>query len=165
MDERDTDFSLVCRVGATRLCALPLAHVLETLRPQRLEPLNGAPPHVLGIALIRGVAQPVVDVARLLGERPGASHEVSRYVTLRVDERRVALAVGEVLGIRAIAQKDLQPLPPLLRHAAQGTVAALAAFDAELLLVLDSARLLPDEEPPPPEPPPDEPVEAETAAT
>ncbi len=139
--ERNSDFSLLCRVGS-RLCALPLQHVLETLRPLPVEPLSGAPEHVLGIALIRGVAQPVVDVARLLGE-PDA--QVTRYITILVGERRVALAVGAVLGTRPLMKDAWQQLPPLLRHAGQEAVAALGELDAELLLVLDSARLVPAE--------------------
>ena len=139
--ERNSNFSLLCRVGS-RLCALPLQHVLETLRPLPVEPLSGAPEQVLGIALIRGVAQPVVDVARLLGE-PDA--QVTRYITILVGERRVALAVGAVLGTRPLMKDAWQQLPPLLRHAGQEAVAALGELDAELLLVLDSARLVPAE--------------------
>lgn len=131
--------ALICRMG-TRLCALPLSHVVETLRPLQVKPLTGAPEHVLGVTLIRGVAQPVIDVARLLGEN-GA--EIGRYVTLRVGERRVALAVGQVLGTRELARAEMQDLPPLLREAGQGSVTALSTIDAELLWVLDSARLIP----------------------
>ncbi len=141
MNEQAAGQFLLCRVGP-RLCALPLSCVLETLRPLPVEPLTGAPAHVLGIALIRGVVQPVVDLARLLGEQDA---QASRYVTLLVGERRVALAVGQVLGTRDLSRRDLQALPPLLREAGRESIAALGRLDAELLLVLDGARLLPDE--------------------
>lgn len=141
----EADVFLVVRAGAARWCALPLGHVVETLRPLALEPLAGAPGHVLGIALIRGIAQPVVDLARLLGTCAGPADDITRLVTLRVGTRRVALAVAAVQGLRRIAPQAWQPLPPLLREAGQEAVAALATLDAELLLVLDSARLLPDE--------------------
>lgn len=134
--------ALICRIG-TRLCALPLQHVVETLRPLPVAPLAGAPAHVLGVALIRGLGQPVVDMARLLGE---GDAEVTRYVTLRLGERRVALAVGQVLGTRELALDELQDLPPLLRNAGQDSVAALGQIDAELLLVLNSTRLIPPAE-------------------
>jgi len=134
--------ALIFRIG-TRLCALPLPHIVETLRPLRVAPLAGAPEHVLGVALIRGLAQPVVDVARLLGEDEA---EITRYVTLRIGERRVALAVGQVVGTRVLHPDELQDLPPLLRHAGQDSVRALGQIDAELLLVLDGARLIPDDD-------------------
>jgi hypothetical protein len=49
----DAGLSLLCRVD-TRLCALPLATVLETLRRLSIEPLAGAPAFVLGRSVIRG---------------------------------------------------------------------------------------------------------------
>ena len=139
MTARGVDFLLLCRAG-TRLCGLPSQHVLETLRPLPVQPLAGAPEHVLGLVLIRGIAQPVVDLARLLGEEQA---QITRYVTIALNGRRVALAVGQVLGIRALARDALQALPPLLRQAGQETIAALGSLDAELLLVLDGARLVP----------------------
>jgi purine-binding chemotaxis protein CheW len=134
-----SDLSLVCRVG-TRLCALPMQHVLETFRPLPVEPLAGAPHYVLGLALIRGTAQPVIGLARLLGE---ADEPPRRFVSLAIDARRMALAVGEVLGLRRVPAASLQDLPPLLQPVPHEVVAALGELDARLLLVLDAARLLP----------------------
>jgi purine-binding chemotaxis protein CheW len=140
MDDFNAGSSLICRVG-TRLCSLPLTHVVETLRPLPVEPVAGAPPGVLGLAVIRGSAVPVVDVARLLG---AAGVRAERFVTVMVGDRRVALAVDRVLGVRAVAPESLQVLPPLL-GADSDVVAAIGLLDSELLLVLRSARLLPDE--------------------
>ena len=53
--------SLVCRV-ATRICALPVGVVIETLRPLPLEPIAGAPAFVTGPAIIRGEPVPVVEL-------------------------------------------------------------------------------------------------------
>ena len=140
MGEQIDDFSLICRVSS-RLCALPLRHVVETLRPLPVAPVAGAPEHVLGLSLIRGVVQPVVDVARLLGQANAGIH---RFVTLAVGGRRAALAVSAVLGLHEVDRIAWQALPPLMRDAGREAVAALGERDAELLLVLDSARLVPD---------------------
>jgi purine-binding chemotaxis protein CheW len=136
---------LVCRVGA-KLCALPLGAVLETMRPLPTEPLPGVPPFVSGVALIRSRPTPVVDARRLLGtETPSAP---ARYVTLVPDsgrsDRVTALAVDAVVGIRSIDVAALAELPGLLRHESETSVAALGTLDAELLLVLEHARLLPE---------------------
>jgi purine-binding chemotaxis protein CheW len=132
--------SLLCRVER-RLCALPLAQVEEIMRPLPVEPVAGAPAFVLGVAVVRGEAVPVVDVAALLGA--GGSH-ATRMVTMRVDGRRVALAVDAVLGVHAIEEKSLADLPPLLRVAGADAMSAVGQLDAELLVVLESARILPD---------------------
>jgi purine-binding chemotaxis protein CheW len=91
--------------------------------------------------MLRGAPVPVIDAARLLGDDDAPAQ---RYVSLAIGERRVALAVGEVLGVRAVPPDSVQALPPLLQEAAADSVAAIGRLDAELLLVLSSTRLLPD---------------------
>jgi purine-binding chemotaxis protein CheW len=132
---------LVARVGA-RLCALPLDHVVEILRPLPVEPIEGAPSFVLGLCILRGAPTPVVDAAGLLGE-PAGPHE--RFVAIKVDDRLVALGLGEVRGLHAIDAGAEGALPPLLQGAAGDLVAAVSALDAELLLVLNAARMIPDD--------------------
>lgn len=140
MNEPKADLSLICRVDA-RLCALPLVHVIETMRPLPVETIVGAPHFVRGLAVIRGAPVPVVDTAELLGA-PAAP--ANRFVTVIVGERLVALAVGSVLGVREVLTGSLHQLPPLLHEAGADVVAAIGLLDAELLLVLRGARLLPD---------------------
>jgi len=115
---------------------------VETMRPLPVEPVPDLPPFVLGVALIRGVAVPVIDAARLLGAAGSALP--TRYVTLRVGERQVALAVCAVIGVRLVSGAALADIPPLLNDAHAGTVAAIGTLDAELLLVLQASRLVPD---------------------
>jgi purine-binding chemotaxis protein CheW len=149
VDHRNTDLSLICRVR-TRLYALPLAHVVETLRPLPVEPLAGAPSFVPGLCVIRGVPRPVVDAARVLGgpalEAPPTDRPAARFVTVRAGAHQVALAVDAVLGVRAVPQDTLHDLPPLLHEAGAEAVAAIGRLDAELLLVLRSSRLLPEDQ-------------------
>lgn len=134
-----TDLSVVCRVGSC-LCALPVAHVDETMRPLPVEPLAGTHPFILGVAIIRGVPTPVVDAGLLLGA--GAVPSPKRFVALRVAERRVALAVDAVVGVRALPADSLAALPPLLQDA--GTVSAIGTLDSGLLLVLRGGRIVPE---------------------
>ncbi|MEO8184987.1 MAG: chemotaxis protein CheW [Deltaproteobacteria bacterium] len=132
---------LLCRVHQA-VCALQIHQVIETLRPLPLEPLARAPSFVCGVAILRGVPVPVVDLGLLL-----AAEQVqpSRFVALRVGARTVAIAVSAVIGVRALGGAVDRELPPLLRDAAGDLVRSLASLDRELLLVLDSGRLVPDE--------------------
>lgn len=133
------------------MCALPLAHVVETLRPLPVEPLAGAPAFVQGLCVIRGEPRPVVDAARLLSTpAPGEPPTTARFVTVRTGAQQVALAVDAVLGVRTVPPESLQDLPPLLQEACAEAVAAIGRLDAELLLVLRSSRLLPAAGLPPP---------------
>ncbi|KQW02895.1 hypothetical protein ASC87_00640 [Rhizobacter sp. Root1221] len=121
---------------------MPLAHVVETMRPLPVEAVAGAPHFVRGLAVIRGMPVPVVDAAHLLGELAAPAN---RFVTVIAGERRVALAVDSVLGVREVPTDSLHQLPPLLQEAGGDVVAAIGLLDAELLLVLSSTRLLPDD--------------------
>lgn len=132
--------SLVFRAGRY-LCALPLRHVVETMRPLPIEPVTAAPPFVRGVSLIRGEALPVVDVARLLGIE--TTHP-TRFVTIRVAERRIALSVDVVVGVRAIDEESVPELAPLLDSANAEMIAGIAERDGALLVVLRSARLVPE---------------------
>lgn len=139
--ERSIDLSLVCRARSIA-CALPLASVIETMRPQPLEPLSGAPDFVSGVALIRGAPVPVVDAGQLLG---GAQDRVERLVTLRTERGTVALAFEAVLGVRDLGPARLSALPPLLQAAGRDTISTIGRLDAALLVVLQSGRLVPEE--------------------
>ena len=67
-----------------------------------------------------------------------------RFVTLRLGRRCVALAVDAVIGVRRLEPGALGDLPPLLAHAAADTVDGIGTLDAELLLALRAARLVPE---------------------
>lgn len=124
---------------AGRACALRVGDVREVMRPQPIEPLAGAPPFVMGLAVVRGEAVPVLDLASLLGAEASA---VTRFVTVKAGDRQVALAVGEVIGFSQNLAEG-QALPPLA-VSAQSALEAVGALDRELLSVLGAARLVPE---------------------
>lgn len=137
---------LTMRAGS-RLCAVPIAYTVEVMRPLPVEQLAGAPSFVLGLAIIRGRATPVMNLAALLAEGAAAPITSSaRFVTLRVGSRGIALHVEAVLAIRTLEPAQLAALPLLWQGANAPAVKALAMLDRELLLVLEAARLLPEDE-------------------
>jgi purine-binding chemotaxis protein CheW len=132
--------SLLCRVRDV-LCALPLAHVGETMRPLAVEPIAGAPAFVRGVSVVRGRATPVVDAAFLICGEPSAP---SRFVTLLPGDRAVMLAVDEVVGLASLPD-GLAPFPSLIQNERVAAVAATGALDGALLVVLDATRVVPAE--------------------
>lgn len=141
VNEGPVDRVLVVRAGH-HTCALNLAHVLEVMRSMPVEPVAGAPEVVQGVSRIRGTPVPVVVLRTVLGLSSGA---FTRLVMLRAGERRVALAVDEVIGIRRFPRTGRSPMPPLLGEAAAGAIETIGALDSELLLILNSARIVPGE--------------------
>jgi purine-binding chemotaxis protein CheW len=129
--------------ASSKAYAIPISHVVETMRPLPIAPVTGMPEFVLGLSLIRGAPVPVVDVDSLVGSR--RTEEISRFVLLRVAERSVALAVGAVVGIRDLDAAHLQEMPPLLSNAGADVIEAVGVLDARLLLVFRASRLVPEE--------------------
>jgi purine-binding chemotaxis protein CheW len=139
---------LLCRIGS-RIGALALEDVRETMRPLPIEPLTGMPSFVLGVAIVRGSPAPVVDAGRLLNpfaspSTPLIASSSARFVSLKLGERTAALAVDAVLDIRPLATGILADIPPLLREAGAEQMAAIGALDTRLLFVLEAARLVPE---------------------
>jgi purine-binding chemotaxis protein CheW len=130
----------MCRVGSL-VCGLQLDQVTEMMRPLPIDFLEDAPTFMLGVSIIRGEPVPVLDAGRLLGAEKTT---MTRLVCLSVGARRVALGVGEVLGIQEVPHDTLRNLPPLLDKVSGDTIAVLGVLDGDLLVVLEGARLISD---------------------
>jgi purine-binding chemotaxis protein CheW len=132
---------LLCRAGV-HYCALPLTAVSETMRRLEVRAIAPCPAFVEGLTLVRGVAMPLVNLARLLGQLESAP--AVRFVHVTTGSRSVAVGVDEVVGVRLIEVGSASDFPPLLGGVREQFVDALTTLDRELLLVLSSARLLPE---------------------
>lgn len=134
---------LVVMVG-TRACAIPLHHVAETMRPLPIQSVAGMPNFVRGVSVIRGTPTPVVDLKALL-ENSENSLSYGRFVSLKLEERRVVIGVDSVVGLKHLDSAQLGELPPLLRDVNTDLIESFGTRDAELLLVLRAAHIVPDE--------------------
>ncbi|HEY6328675.1 MAG TPA: chemotaxis protein CheW [Blastocatellia bacterium] len=144
-------WALVIKSGA-RTCALPLKHVIETMRPLPVEPIDGTPSFVRGVSIIRGTPTPVVDLDSVLGT---AATNATRFVTLCLGNgsaekqpaklRQVALSVSDVIGVRNLTDLEMPDLPPLLSTAANGAVERIGTLDSGFLVLLRASWELPDE--------------------
>jgi purine-binding chemotaxis protein CheW len=120
-------------------------YVAETMRPLPVAPVLGTPEYVRGLSVIRGAPVPVVDLPALLDCRASGTSSTGRFVTVKAGDRRFALAVDSVIGIRELDATQLEELPPLLRHADVDLIEAIGVADAQLLVVLRGARILSEE--------------------
>lgn len=141
MNEPNGMHALLVRV-AGRTCAIPVAHVVETMRPLTIDTLTGLPPWVSGVSVIRGAPIPVVSLSTLCTETPSPP---GRFVVTRAGDRSIAFAVDTVLGVFQLSPETTGPLPPLLQHVAGDAIEAIGSIDKQLLLVLDSAKMIPDD--------------------
>ena len=133
--------AILARTGQ-RTLAIAVEDAIEIMRPMPIEPMPGLPAYVLGTALIRGLPTPVLDLARLLGETTGGPG--SRFVIVRDGDRFLALALQQVIGLRAMEAGAWQTLPSLLEGAAPH-VTALGVLPEGLVSLLRTGRLCPSE--------------------
>jgi purine-binding chemotaxis protein CheW len=134
---------LVTRIGSVA-CALPIELVVETMRALPIEPIGASDDALAlvdGLAMIRGSPVPVVDARRLLGVTGGGA---TRFVVVRIADRRLALVVDSVIEVKRLDLDALARLPPLLDGSRSAWASAIGARDAGLLIVLDAARVLPE---------------------
>ncbi|MFZ5889512.1 MAG: chemotaxis protein CheW [Myxococcota bacterium] len=123
-------------------CALPLGSVSEVMRPLPLQLLAGLPPYVRGVSMIRGRATPVVDLSVLLGHELLSA--LGRYVVVKASSR-VALAVSAVERVWVPRSRQFSELPRLLADAGSQHIRSLESLDGELVSVLASTVVLPEE--------------------
>ncbi len=134
---------LVMEAGASRF-GLSLESVVEIMRPLPLETIPRSPAYTLGMAIVRGTALPVIALKALLsGDGPDCG---SRFVVVAVGVgRKAVLAVDAVAGVRDLPAGVLAALPPIMGPDASESVRAVAAHDRELLVLLEAARLVPED--------------------
>lgn len=122
--------AFVLFTAAGQTWALPAAAVVQVLRMAAPAPAPGAPPHVRGVLNVRGRLVTVIDVPARLGAPPRPLRPSDRLLIVGRGERRVALAVDEVLDVRELDDAALErdgtvPRSPLLAGAlrlAEGVV-------------------------------------------
>ncbi len=133
---------LVTRAGG-RYAAFPMSLVRETMRPMTCQQVAGFATWMLGIAIVRGVPAPVVDLGALMSG--ASSRAISRFISLRSAEGVFVAAVDEVIGLRSFDAATLSLMPPLLSAAGGGAIAGLGAIGHELMVLFDAGRLVPPE--------------------
>lgn len=105
--------AVLARIGG-RSIAIPVEHVVETMRPLPIIPLpaeDNISDYEIGYSRIRGEDCRVFDGSRLFA---AAAVPATRFLIIRDGERRVALQVDAVLGVQALADgTPVGPVPAL----------------------------------------------------
>ena len=127
------DLLLAFRAGGERF-AVPLGRVREAARPRRITPLPGAPPSWCGVALVRGEALGVVDVAASVGLPPSTRTSSPLLVVLFGCEH--ALLVDAIDGVEPFPEGRVAAPPP-----GRGVLGGVVAEESGFLSLLDVDRI------------------------
>ncbi|HAT72096.1 MAG TPA: chemotaxis protein CheW [Elusimicrobia bacterium] len=99
--------------------AVELALVREVCAGKRITHIPGAPPHIAGVANIRGQILPVADLALFFGIGAGTPGP-REIVILRArapegtagEIRELCVMADTVCGVRQVSAAEIQPPPP-----------------------------------------------------
>ena len=99
------------------------------------------PAFVLGVINIRGQVLSVVDIGRFFELPARGIADLNRVIVLAAGDLEFGILADEVVGVRVIAARDLQPsLPTLTGIRAE----YLKGVTGDRVTVLDAARILDD---------------------
>lgn len=93
------------RIGQRRL-ASAFAEIGEILPMPSLTPVPGAQPWMLGVANVRGVLLPVVDLKLFLQAERTVPNERQRILVIRQSGGDVAVTIDELFGQRSFHVQD-----------------------------------------------------------
>ncbi|MGE0312921.1 MAG: chemotaxis protein CheW [Lautropia sp.] len=139
---------LTLTVGAERF-AVSLGAVLEILQVGVLTPLPMTPPFVRGVMNLRGAVVPVLDLNARFGRARAVPSRRSCIVIVQVDSgegeagtQPMGLLVDAVQEVLAVADDDLEPVPPIGNRIAPDLLAGIARVRGALCPVLALDRVL-----------------------
>lgn len=126
--------------------ALSAAQVLQLESFSGATAVPGTLPHVVGIVQVRGRIVPVLDLRLLFGEPAAAPTLDTRIIVVELGERTVALRVDSSREVLKLEASQVQTPPAVVNERARGFVSAVARVGERLLMILNLAKVLGEEE-------------------
>jgi len=120
--------------------ALTLDRVQRAIRVVAITPLPKAPPSLLGLIDLSGVAIPVVNARSRLNHSPRAVRLSDQLLIVKAGQQQVALLVDETLGVVETVREDQVPADTIL--AKLDLVVGTAKHPDGLILIINLDRLL-----------------------
>ena len=134
--------SRVCLISlAEELFAIDLGNVREVFEVDSITPVPGMPPSLAGVANLRGVVIPVMDLRRLLG-LPVSGPPPKLAVVIRHGAHLVGVLVDRVPEIRTVRMDDFLPPPSGGSNGSKPFVSAILRVEDRIGGVVEVPTLL-----------------------
>lgn len=137
---------VVFRVGDAQY-ALPAEHVLQLESFGGVTAVPGTLAHVAGIVQVRGRIVPVLDLRLRFGLPPTEPALDTRIIVVEFQSRTVALRVDSSREVIRLAPDQFQSTPALVSEQSSGFVLGIARVGDRILMLLDLAKVLGEEQP------------------
>lgn len=124
---------------------VPITQVAEIRETLAVTPLPNAADHVLGLANLRGVVLPVIDLRRRFQLPLKPEGPDNRLIVLKGSEYLVGVWVDAARGLERLPQASFQPAPPDVARIDQEYYEQVTTLDdGRILIELDVQRLVAD---------------------
>lgn len=126
--------------------ALPADQILQLESYSIATPVPGAPAHVAGLIQVRGRVVPVIDLRVRFGQAPAEATIDTRVVVTQLGERTVGLLVDSGREVIKLDPAELQVTPRVIAERSHGFVKAVAQRKTRLIMIVDLAKVLGEEQ-------------------
>ena len=130
------------------LCALLLSSVERVVRAVEVTPLPKAPEIVKGVINAQGRIIPVINIRNRFALPERDIRADDRFIIAKTPRRIVALATDSVIGVRAIADREVMdaeqalPFAGYLKGVAKTEEGLILIYDLDVFLSLDEENCL-----------------------
>ena len=135
--------ALAVRIGEN-LHAVPIDVIEEVLPALPIEAVPQCPAFVRGVVFVRGHLIPVFDAAERLGLRNHVRPSEPHIVCLRIGSRLVGLEVDEALDLIDIPRSTVMSVAEV--NAQSGFLSGLIEMDGQVIRILDTERMIGQQE-------------------
>ncbi|MGF1690709.1 chemotaxis protein CheV [Photobacterium kagoshimensis] len=102
---------LIFQLNTSQLFAINVFKVKEVVKLPHLHSLPGSHPNICGVANIRGLSIPVIDLRYSVGMRAIERNEDCNLIITEYNRTIQGFLVGQVMNIVNMTWKDIQPPP------------------------------------------------------
>lgn len=134
--------SLIFKIGSEEY-GVHINQVVSIERMQEIMPFPNRPPYVLGVATIRNIVTPIVDVRAALRDGSQQITDSTKIIIVRVKEKEIGLVVDNATDVLSIAPDTVQH-PNLLDTEEVSYLKGISRMEQRLIFLLDIEKLLED---------------------
>ncbi|MBT5330358.1 MAG: purine-binding chemotaxis protein CheW [Porticoccaceae bacterium] len=87
-----------------------MKEISEVIELPAITSIPGVQPWIAGLANIRGVALPLVDLGLFLGREPSKNQARCHVISLDRPDARFGLIVDQIVGMRQVSNEDLESI-------------------------------------------------------
>jgi purine-binding chemotaxis protein CheW len=121
---------------------VPITSLHEIVRVPEVTVVPDAPTYVEGVINLRGKIVSVIDLRKRFGEKEVSSGRRNRILVVEHNGRLCGLIVDAASEVLKISSSDVEPAGTIFQEEGLNCVTGLAKYNGRLIVLLDMAKLL-----------------------